>query len=60
MITMTTNQDTKKCRDALNLFIESVIKPDHVLRQCAHEQGCFKELMEIRESVLEHLRELKP
>ena len=53
---MTMNPNTEKSRDALNLFIESVIKPDHVLRQCAHEQGCFRELMEIRESVLEYLR----
>ena len=38
---------------ALSLFEESVLAPDHKLRGCAHNQGCFDELMEIREHVLE-------
>ena len=29
------------------LFLESVHKPDHELRGCAHNQQCFHELMEI-------------
>ena len=44
---------------ALSLFTESVMKPDHDLRGCAHNQGCFDELMEIREHVLEYLRTLR-
>ena len=44
---------------ALTLFQESVIKPDHKLRGCAHNQGCFDELMEIREHVLEYLKTLR-
>ena len=44
---------------ALSLFTESVMKPDHDLRGCAHNQGCFNELMEIREHVLEYLTTLK-
>ena len=32
---------------ALSLFTESVMKPDHDLRGCAHNQGCYDELMEI-------------
>ncbi len=44
---------------ALSLFTESVMKPDHDLRGCAHNQGCFDELMEIRKHVLEYLRTLK-
>ena len=44
---------------ALSLFIESVMKPDHDLRGCAHNQGCYDELMEIREHVLEYLKTLK-
>ena len=40
---------------ALTLFQESVIAPDHKLRGCAHNQGCYDELMEIREHVLEYL-----
>ena len=44
---------------ALTLFQESVLKPDHKLRACAHNQGCFDELMEIREHVLEYLKTLR-
>ena len=44
---------------ALTLFQESVITPDHKLRGCAHNQGCFDELMEIREHVLEYLKTLR-
>ena len=44
---------------ALALFTESVMKPDHDLRGCAHNQGCYDELMEIREHVLEYLKTLK-
>ena len=44
---------------ALALFTESVMKPDHDLRGCSHNQGCYNELMEIREHVLEYLKTLK-
>ena len=44
---------------ALTLFQESVIAPDNKLRGCAHNQGCFDELMEIREHVLEYLKTLR-
>ena len=44
---------------ALSLFTESVLKPDHDLRGCAHNQNCYDELMEIREHVLKYLRTLK-
>ena len=44
---------------ALSLFEESVMAPDHKLRGCAHNQGCYDELMEIREHVLEYLRTLR-
>ena len=44
---------------ALCLLTESVMKPDHDLRGCAHNQGCYDELMEIREHVLEYLKTLK-
>ncbi len=43
---------------ALALFTESVLKPDHVLRGCAHNQKCYDELMEIRETILEYLKKL--
>ena len=44
---------------ALSLFTESVLKPDHDLRGCAHNQGCYEQLMEIRQHVLDYLRTLK-
>ena len=36
---------------ALDLFIESVHKPDSKLRGCAHNQECYHELMYIRSYV---------
>ena len=44
---------------ALSLFTESVMKPDHALRGCAHNQGCYEQLMEIRQHVLDYLKTLK-
>ena len=49
----------EKYQRALDLFTESVLKPDHDLRSCSHNQKCFDELMEIREHVLEYLKTLK-
>ena len=48
-----------KYQRALDLFTESFLAPDHKLRGCAHNQGCYNELMEIREHVLEYLKTLK-
>lgn len=45
-----------KWNRALDLFIESVLKPDHALRQCAHNQKCYNELVQIREQILEDLK----
>jgi len=42
-------------KDAFFIFYESVMKPDHELRQDAHEQQCFNELMEWRDEVLVYL-----
>ena len=50
---------TIKYQRALDLFTESVMKPDHDLRGCAYNQDCFNELMEIREHVLKYLTTLK-
>ena len=50
---------SQKYERALDLFTESVLKPDHDLRGCAYNQDCFNELMEIREHVLKYLRTLK-
>ena len=55
------NEEThaEKYQRALDLFTESVLKPDHDLRSCSHNQGCFNELMEIRQHVLKYLKTLK-
>ena len=45
----------EKEASARTLFIESVLKPDHELRQCARNQKCYDELMAIRQHVLEYL-----
>ena len=50
---------TQKYKRALDLFTESVMKPDHDLRGCAHNQGCYEQLMEIRQHVLDYLKTLK-
>ena len=55
------SQDTSKSHyiDGLTLFTESVLKPDHALRQCARNQGCYDELMQVREDVLQYLKKLR-
>jgi hypothetical protein len=55
---MEETQDVKWNR-GLDLFIESVHKPDHELRQCAHNQKCYNELMAVREHVLDYLKNLR-
>lgn len=48
-----------KWNRGLDLFIESVHKPDHELRQSAHDQKCFHELMDVRENILEYLKTIR-
>ena len=50
---------SQRYQRALDLFTESVMKPDAELRGCAYNQDCFNELMEIREHVLDYLKTLK-
>ena len=51
-------QDQKWNR-GLDLYIESVQKPDHQLRACAHNQKCYNELMAVRQHVLEYVKTLR-
>ncbi len=44
---------------AVDLFAESVHKPDNHLRSCAHNQKCYNELMEVRELVLKYVTTLR-
>jgi len=55
------SHDTQKSHyiDGLTLFEESVLKPDPSLRQCARNQGCYDELMQVRENVLQYLEKLR-
>ena len=53
---MTTNPSMSKKLDAFDLFIMSVWKPDSELRTEALDQGCYEELMQIREDMLEYLQ----
>ena len=46
----------EKWNRGLDLFIESVLKPDPALRQCAHNQRCYHELMDVRSDVLNYLK----
>ena len=40
------------------LFLESLYKPDHALRGCSHNQKCFNELMEIKDEVIEIVKDI--
>ena len=51
-------QDEKWNR-GLDLYIESVQKPDNQLRSCAHNQKCYNELMAVREHVLKYVKTLR-
>ena len=55
------DQETKqeKWNRGLDLFIESVLKPDSALRQCAHNQRCYHELMDVRKDVINYLETLR-
>ena len=54
-----TESKVDKYNRAVDLFIESVHKPDTALRSCAHNQRCINELMEVREQVLDYAYTLR-
>ena len=43
---------------AKSLLLESLHKPDHHLRSCAHNQMCYYELMEIKAQVIELVQKM--
>jgi hypothetical protein len=57
------NKDDESKKDkwnrGLDIFVESVYKADSELRQCAHDQKCFHELMDVRENILQYLKTLR-
>ena len=54
-----TETKQEKWNRGLDLFIESTLKPDASLRQCAHNQKCYHELMDVRNDILQHLDTLR-
>ena len=44
-----------KRKDAFFIFYESILKPDPELRQYAHEEECYHELMEWRQEIITYL-----
>ena len=54
-------EETKdqKWNRGLDLYIESIHKPDPRLRGCAHNQKCYNELMAVREHVLDYVQTLR-
>ncbi len=55
-----TQEETKfeKWDRGKTLFLDSLYKPDNQLRSCAHNQKCYNELMEIRESIISLVKEI--
>ena len=53
-------EDTKqeKWERGKTLLLESLHKPDDRLRGCAHNQKCYHELLEIKDQVIEMVREI--
>ena len=49
------SEKEQKRKDAFFIFYESVLKPDTELRQYAHDEQCFHELMEWREEIVTYL-----
>ena len=54
-----TESPIDKYNRGLDLFIESVAKPDHALRACAHNQKCYNELMEVRDQITAYCYSLR-
>ena len=49
----------EKYNRGLDLFIESLHKPDHALRACAHNQKCYNELMQVRDEITAYTQTLR-
>ena len=48
----------QKWNRGMDLYIESVQKPDNALRGCAHNQKWYNELLEIRDVIIDLVREM--
>ncbi len=54
-----TEDVNQKWNRGLDLFIESLHKPDNKLRSCAQNQRCYVELMQVRDNILEYTKTLR-
>ena len=54
-----TEDGNQRWNRGLDLFIESLHKPDNHLRSCAHNQHCYVELMQVRDNILEYTKTLR-
>ena len=43
---------------AKSILLESLYKPDHHLRSCAHNQECFEEIIQIRDQIIDHVQNM--
>ena len=51
--------ENDKWNRGLDLFIESLHRPDDHLRACAHNQHCYVELMQVRDNIVEYSKKLR-
>ena len=56
---MELDESKDKWNRGVDLFTESVYKPDEKLRQCARNQDCYQELMDFRDDELQYLKTLR-
>ena len=43
---------------AKTLLLESLHKPDHALRACAHNQHCYDDMIMLRDQIIEYVQNM--
>ena len=43
---------------AKTLLLESLHKPDHALRACAHNQHCYDDMIMLRDQIIEYVQKM--
>ena len=43
---------------AKSILLESLLKPDHHLRSCAHNQHCYEDLVQIRDQIVDYVQNM--
>ena len=43
---------------AKSILLESLLKPDHHLRSCAHNQHCYDDLVQIRDQIVDYVQNM--